>query len=100
MTTRFTSPKLLILSVLWGVLGSTVFGVETGKGAVTLERDIKPLHEQYCFGCHNKEKTKGDLNLEEIAKNPKLAEHRVIGNKVIESLESGERRGEKSRQDD
>jgi hypothetical protein len=86
--------NLLVFSALCA-LSVHAPAVEQKGGPVSLDRDIKPVLEQYCFSCHNAEKTKGDLNLVDIAKNPKVAEHRDIWNKVIESLESGDMPPEK-----
>src|SRR4051812_7079328 len=94
MLLSFSIRKVLVLSALCAVL-ARAGAAEQKSGPLSLDRDIKPVLEQYCFSCHNAEKTKGDLNLVDIAKNPKIAEHREIWNKVIESLESGDMPPEK-----
>src|SRR5215213_5888 len=76
--------KLLAASALY-VLGlGAALAAEAPAGGVTLENHIQPLLKQYCFDCHNAEKAKGDINLVDVAKNPKLIENREVWNKVIE----------------
>ena len=57
---------------------------------VTLAEKIQPLLKEFCFDCHNPDKTKGDLNLVPIAANAKLEEHREVWEKVAELMESRE----------
>src|SRR5689334_1497457 len=59
-------------------------------GPITLDRDIRPVLQQYCFDCHNPDKKKGDLNLVEIANNPELLQNRDVWSKVQESIENGD----------
>jgi hypothetical protein len=37
------------------------------KQAVTYAKDIRPLFEASCFGCHGEEKAKGELRLDSLA---------------------------------
>ncbi|MGB8169086.1 MAG: DUF1592 domain-containing protein [Chthoniobacteraceae bacterium] len=57
---------------------------------VTLDGKIRPVLKEFCFDCHNPEKTKGDLNLVPIAANAKLDENREVWEKVAELMESRE----------
>jgi hypothetical protein len=79
-TAKFFAASLLCVAAVDG----------WAAGPVSLDRDIKPLLQQYCFDCHNDKKAKGDLNLVDVAKNPKLVEHRDVWTKVLEAMESGD----------
>jgi mono/diheme cytochrome c family protein len=67
-------------------------------GPVTLEQHVRPLLKQYCYDCHNPKKLKGDLDLESIAGNPRLDEHRDVWEKIAELVENGEMPPEKKPQ--
>jgi mono/diheme cytochrome c family protein len=79
------------------LFAATLFGgvcaavrAEENTGPVTLEGHIRPLLKQYCYDCHNPKKLKGDLDLEPIADNPRLDEHREVWEKIAELVENGE----------
>jgi mono/diheme cytochrome c family protein len=57
---------------------------------VTLDGKIRPVLKEFCFDCHNPQKTKGDLNLVPIAANAKLEENREVWEKIAELMESRE----------
>ena len=88
--------RFLLGAVTAGWLGLSLGAAQ--EGAVSLEKHIKPLLQEYCFDCHNEEKAKGDLNLAGFADNPKLFEHRDIWEKVVEALEAGDMPPEKKPQ--
>src|SRR6266568_1091015 len=90
-----TTYKILAASTLCMLASGSFAAVEAAEGAVTLDNHIKPVLQQFCFDCHNAEKTKGDINLVDVAKNPKLIEKRAVWNKVIETLENGDMPPEK-----
>ena len=48
---------------------------------LSFDRDIHPLIVKYCFGCHNPEKLKGDLDLT-VFKNAKIAETKEIAGDI------------------
>jgi hypothetical protein len=64
--------------------------------AAEFEKDIRPLLDTYCFGCHGGEKVKGDVNLEDyktlgiVQRNPRL------WGTVVDQLESGDMPPEKA----
>ncbi len=94
-------PRLLLGTVALGALAAGAFAESKpapGPAGITLEKDIKPVLQQYCFDCHNPEKQKGDLNLIEFADNPRLHENREIWEKVVESVEQGDMPPEKKPQ--
>lgn len=75
------------------ILALTTFAVGAPFAAadpVTLAGKIQPVLKEFCFDCHNPEKTKGDLNLVPIAANAKLDENREVWEKVAELMESRE----------
>jgi hypothetical protein len=79
--------KMLVTSVLAIGLPSVTVAE---PGALSMQRDIKPLLKEYCFDCHNPTKAKGEVNLVEIADNEKLFENRELWEKVLETVESGD----------
>jgi mono/diheme cytochrome c family protein len=81
------------LGAPWGAL----HGAED-SGPVTLEQHIRPLLKQYCYDCHNPQKQKGDLDLQPVGDNPRLAENRDVWEKIAELIESGEMPPEKKPQ--
>ncbi|MHA3773730.1 DUF1592 domain-containing protein [Verrucomicrobiota bacterium sgz303538] len=78
-------PSLAICGWLAGAVAA-----HATEGAVTLQKDIKPLLQEYCLDCHNPKKQKGDLNLAEYIDNEKLYENREVWEKVFESVEAGD----------
>ncbi len=88
---------LLTALVAAGMVVVSARAAETA-GPVTLGGHVKPMLEEFCFGCHNAEKRKGDLNLKEFADHPELATNRAIWEKVVESLEAREMPPEKKPQ--
>ena len=55
--------------------------------SVCLEAEVKPLVEEYCISCHSDEKTKGDVNLEQLLSGESIAEHFKTWGLVIDMLE-------------
>lgn len=57
------------------------------KKGVTYARDIKPIFEKSCFGCHGPEKQKGDLRVDSLEALLKGSEHGkvVVPGKVDKS---------------
>src|SRR6188472_231783 len=88
-----TFRKLLGVCAVGGGLVASATGEE-----MSLQKHIKPLLQEYCFDCHNAEKTKGDLNLVEFADNEKLYENREVWEKVVEAMEVGDMPPEKKPQ--
>jgi len=68
------------------------------SGPVTLEGHIQPVLKQFCLDCHNPEKKKGDVDLTELLKNPKLEENHETWEKISEMIASGEMPPEKKPQ--
>ncbi len=99
MLRKFLKLKHLLPS-LWagGALAALAAAEPGAAGPITLEKDIVPVLEEYCFDCHNPDKQKGDINLEGISGNPKLNEHREAWDKVAEVLENGDMPPEKKPQ--
>ena len=68
------------------------------SGPVTLDGHIQPVLKQFCFDCHNPEKKKGDVDLTELMKQPKLEENHEAWEKIAELIASGEMPPEKKPQ--
>ncbi|MGL5096881.1 MAG: DUF1592 domain-containing protein, partial [Planctomycetia bacterium] len=45
------------------LLGATAVGADVAASKAAFEKDVKPLLETYCVGCHNPEKKEGGLDL-------------------------------------
>jgi hypothetical protein len=94
MSRRYSNFLAIFTAVLTGAGCMTA----TGAGPVTLEEHIRPLLKEYCIDCHNPQKKKGDVDLEPLAKNANLGEHRDLWEKIAELTESGEMPPEKKPQ--
>ena len=55
--------------------------------SLRLDAEVKPLVEEYCISCHSDEKTKGDINLEQLLLGESVAEHFKTWELVIDMLE-------------
>jgi mono/diheme cytochrome c family protein len=53
-------------------------------------KDAEGVLKAKCYECHNAKKSKGDVNLEQFAADPKLAEQFEIWVKVKETIENGD----------
>lgn len=53
-------------------------------------RSIRPILQQFCYGCHSTEKHKGDLDLERFASFQDVLRHPKEWQQVIEQLSLGE----------
>lgn len=87
-------PALALSSWL---VGGAFSGAARAEG-ITLQKDVKPLLQEYCLDCHNAEKQKGDLNLADYLDNEKLYQHRDVWEKVLETVELGDMPPRKSPQ--
>ena len=90
--TRILNSSIRVLPslALSGLLIGGAFSSAAWAEGVTLQKDVKPLLQEYCLDCHNAEKQKGDLNLVEYLDNEKLYENREIWEKVLETVELGD----------
>ena len=71
----------------WAVADETAF---TGK--------IRPLMQEYCFGCHSAEKHKGDLDLERFESFEAAKREPKVWQQLIEQIEAGEMPPEEKKQ--
>ncbi len=62
---------------------------------VTIQEQIRPVLEKYCFDCHNDQKQKGDVNLFAAMGNPHVEQNREVWEKVVEVLQGGDMPPEK-----
>ena len=53
-------------------------------------KTVEPTLSKYCYDCHGGAKTKGGVNLKELAKDPKVATEFEIWEKVLDTVESGD----------
>ncbi len=90
-------PLLAVLCACTGVICAR--GAEGDPaGPLTMDKDIAPVLEEYCFDCHNPDKHKGDVNLEDLSAKPKFTEDRETWDKVAEVVENGDMPPEKKPQ--
>ena len=82
----------------WPVIAGAESVAGSGGGLPTLDKDIRPILEEYCFDCHNPDKTKGDVNLETLTGDSKILAHREIWSKVADAVENGDMPPEKKPQ--
>src|SRR6185436_238703 len=80
----------LAMLLLFGWVANTAAAPATLAPAVEFERRVRPMLEQYCFGCHSTEKHKGDLDLEQYHSLQQLLEHPKPWQTVVEQLALGE----------
>jgi hypothetical protein len=66
--------------------------------AVDYEKEIRPVFKEYCLGCHNPEKKKGDLDLEPLIAKPDFAKDHDVWDKILELTDSREMPPEKKPQ--
>ncbi len=59
---------------------------------------VEPFLAAKCYSCHGGEKTKGDVDLKQLAGDPKLATEFEIWTKVKDSIESGDMPPKKAKQ--
>jgi len=60
------------------------------SGAEPAWQPVRPVMEKYCFECHGGKKTKGGVNLKELADDPKVAGKFELWEKVQEAMEAGD----------
>jgi hypothetical protein len=66
--------------------------------AVDYEKEIRPMLQEYCVGCHSAEKKKGDLDLEPIIAKPDFAKDQDTWDKILELTDNQEMPPEKKPQ--
>lgn len=67
-------------------------------GAVDFEQEIRPILKEYCAGCHNPDKKKGDLDLEPVLAKLDFARDHEVWDKILELTENREMPPEKKPQ--
>jgi hypothetical protein len=93
--------SLAVLVVL--ALGGTLLVFRMGSGgrvsleassttvqATSFERQVRPLLEKYCIGCHGPVKKKADLDLARFKDEPSMAAERRIWKKVWDQIQARE----------
>ncbi len=85
---RFASLLVLLL-----VSCAPIFaGDEVAKKdeRLSYDRKIQPVLSKYCFGCHNDEKSKGDINLQRDENPTLIANNRKVWSTVLQVLDNNE----------
>src|SRR5687768_17180657 len=93
---QFNFHLLVLICVFWSLSKPAVAAVVTGKQptaknrkvAANFDKEVQPLFDRYCYGCHNDEKKKGDLSLKSLKYDS--SSHRAIWEKVLNNVRSGE----------
>lgn len=84
-----------------GALLCLVVLVPAGEEKVnpySFDRSINPLLSKYCYGCHNAEKMKGDIDLKKDENLRLIANNRKVWTTALQALRDGEMPPKKSRQ--
>lgn len=87
--------RILILAMI--VCGTAVAGEEK-VDPYSFDRSIMPLLSKYCYGCHNAEKMKGDIDLKKDENLRLVANHRKVWITAMQALRDGEMPPKKSKQ--
>jgi cytochrome c553 len=64
----------------------------------SFDRRVQPLLSTYCYPCHNREKSKGDIDLEQDRNPTLMADRRKVWITALQALRDGEMPPEKSKQ--
>lgn len=90
---RAAAPVLLFL-----VCASALPAGEEKIDPYSFDRSINPLLSRYCYGCHNAEKMKGDIDLKKDENLRLIANNRKVWTTALQALRDGEMPPKKSRQ--
>jgi cytochrome c553 len=81
----------VLLALTWSLTAA-----EEKVDPYSFDRSINPLLSKYCYGCHNAEKMKGDIDLKKD-ENPRLiADNRKVWTTAMQALRDGEMPPKKS----
>lgn len=83
------------------LLLASASGVQAGEEKVdpySFDRSINPLLSKYCYGCHNAEKMKGDIDLKKDENLRLIANNRKVWTTALQALRDGEMPPKKSKQ--
>ncbi len=87
---RMSSPlnalRPLTVAVLLSLLHASARAADAPPSPGSLEKDIRPLLDQYCFSCHNAEKAKSGVNLAKFADVPSIQRDSKLWRGVLEQL--------------
>jgi hypothetical protein len=85
---RFPSP---LVAPALALLGLGLRGLNAAPAPdATAWNGIEPVLAQRCYECHNAKKSKGDVNLEALARDPKVAEQFELWAKVRDTVQAGD----------
>ena len=92
MRIRLFPPLLLTVLLSFVLWRATAGAAEAPKppGGLTLERDITPLLDKYCYACHGRGKSKGDLALDSFHNLAEITKERKVWELVLHHVHSGE----------
>lgn len=88
----------VLLSFALAILPGALARANPPTGGWNFQQHIRPVFKEYCVGCHNADKQKGDLDLEPLLASPDFREHREVWEKAVELLVSHEMPPEKKPQ--
>jgi hypothetical protein len=78
-----------VFSLLAAALSSTPSFAADAESATAFRKDIEPILERYCSGCHNSESKRGGVTFDPIDSNPPLLENRDLWWKALKMLRAG-----------
>jgi Protein of unknown function (DUF1592)/Protein of unknown function (DUF1588)/Protein of unknown function (DUF1587)/Protein of unknown function (DUF1585)/Protein of unknown function (DUF1595) len=91
-------PFAIATVALFLLTSSAVFSGEDKPDPYSFDRSINPLLSKFCYGCHNAEKLKGDINLQKDENPRMIANNRKVWLTAMQALRDGEMPPKKSRQ--
>ncbi len=91
-------PFAIATVALFLLTSSAVFSGEDKPDPYSFDRSINPLLSKFCYGCHNAEKLKGDINLQKDENPRMIANNRKVWLTAMQALRDGEMPPKKSKQ--
>ena len=85
-------PGILLCVVIAQVSSAALFSKSKGVEPSTHDfaRDIKPLLEKYCYGCHGETKQKADLSLQSYENLASILTNRPVWERVLHNVQTRE----------
>src|SRR5437016_2015412 len=83
------------LVLLWPRLRIGLFVSPQAAPAATFKDDLQPILANHCYGCHNPQKRKGKLDLQQYADEASVLKARKVWKKVLDQVHAREMPPEK-----
>lgn len=73
-----------------GTLFLTALSLSIANAAEPAWEPVRPILEKYCFDCHGGKRTRGGVNLKQLAEDPQVAGNFELWEKVAETIHGGD----------